>query len=269
MLRLSAAGLTEILSDDGAVRAAFNFAAPLDTVEFDRHLLRDVIVPLNKPKLVLYGLIPTNLPMERSAAQIEAEVSAYPVFTVYAPTPAALLHRFVLHDVDLPWRMRRHLFTTKEQASLLWMKTARRITASGDTPVPFPGARGPSELGRDERERLTKLFRDFETQMTSSPLFANLASFASTCTAAGVRLAILINPVHPLYLELLPHGAADLERFHAKLRETAAKLGLPLFEPGEEGLGAPDLYVDATHHNQAGMDWLTDEVGGFLRREGF
>jgi hypothetical protein len=65
MMRVSAGQLSEQLAERyrRPVRA-FNFAAPSHTVEYDRRILQDVLLPLKPPRVLIYGVIPTNVFME-------------------------------------------------------------------------------------------------------------------------------------------------------------------------------------------------------------
>jgi len=268
MMRVSAEGLGERLSSEASRRTAFNFSAPMHSVEFDRQLLMRVVVPINKPQTVVYGVIPTGVMMEASEAEMRQHLADYPVFSAYAPTATALLHRWLLNDLDLVLyreALARRLAGRDDAPWQMWTKVARRISQSGDTPA--PRFADPKGFNRREQERLSAFLRPFDDELPKSRLFSNVRALAETCRERGIRLVLLANPLHPLYLGLLPRGQDDLDSFLDRVRDLAAAIDVPLLVPTANGLGDPDLYVDATHHNQAGMDWITAKLAYFLRQQ--
>jgi hypothetical protein len=102
--------------------------------------------------------------------------------------------------------------------------------------------------------------------METTPFFANLERLAASCRAHSIRLVVMNNDVTPLYLKLLPRGLEDYRRFNERLREAAASAGVPLFDPTEDALGDPALFVDATHYGLAGMRWVTEALADYLTR---
>ena len=68
MLRVNAGDLEATLAGRvGSPVHVFNFSAPLQTAGFNLRLLRDVLVRLDQPHLVVYGVMPINLLHDESA----------------------------------------------------------------------------------------------------------------------------------------------------------------------------------------------------------
>jgi len=266
MMRVHAGKLGEILSSSKEARTVFNFAAPLHTVEFDRRLLMDVLVPMRRPKVVVYGLIPTIVPMESSAEETAGKIAPIGVFFSYSRTPAALLRRFVWEDFDLFLYRDSVVRALRDQPDpqAFWRKMARSVDRHGDTPLPPESFIDPTQVGAIELRHVGRLLRNFPKRLETTPLFANLTSLARDCRARGIRLVVVENPVNRIYLDMLENGAADYRRFLAHVEAAADAEGVPVFRPMRDGLGEPELYIDATHHNAAGMAWLTGEIGNFL-----
>jgi hypothetical protein len=76
------------------------------------------------------------------------------------------------------------------------------------------------------------------------------------------------NAVHPKFLEMLPSGRADYDRFVARVREIAQQEEVPFFDSAPGGIGAPELFQDTHHHNERGARWLTGQLADFCVREG-
>jgi hypothetical protein len=139
---------------------------------------------------------------------------------------------------------------------------ARAANAAGDIPLltvhqPVQGLQF-YELSHRTR------FKDFDAVLHNTLLFDYLVQFAAFCRQHGIELVLVNNPVHPLFMDVLPHGRQDYDRYLARLRAVAAQAHVRLFEPVPDGIGPPDLYQDIVHHDPAGGTWLTGEVGRYL-----
>jgi len=266
MMRVNAERLGEIVSMPNDTRTAFNFAAPLHTVEFDRRLLMDVLVRMHRPRIVVYGLIPTVVPMENSTEEIAGKIASIGVFSSYTRNPAALLRRVVLQDFDLVLyrdSLVRELVGLPDPQAF-WLRVARAVDRNGDTPVPAESFIDPTQIGAMEQRYLGHLLRNFALRLETTPMFAHLSLLARDCRARGIQLVVVENPVNRIYLGFLEEGLADYQRFLARVEATADAERVPVFKPTHDGLAEPELYVDATHHNAAGMAWLTEALASFL-----
>lgn len=268
MARLSAAELARILHErEHQPVNAFNIAAPGHSVQFDRRLLDDVLMKIERPRLVVYGVIPTNLIMEPSA---DFRTARSPVFDVYGSTPAAALYRALFHRFDLLLyreSIRDALLGMQTKNTRRWTAVARNVGPTGDMPPPPAKPRRPHP-DRWERANVGTPFLEFDALMQSTALFDRLSELAETCRRLEVPLVLLENPVSPIYLELLPRGADDYRRFRERVRATAAAAGVPLIDPAPDGIGDPELFADATHHTPAGVTWMSGEIARFLVEHG-
>jgi len=247
----------------------FNFAAPAHTVEFDRRVLQDIVLPLKPPRVVVYGLVPQNLLAEQDPERTDATIRPVPAFTLFDGTPGAWLRRTALdHSTLLLYReviqarlsSGRKLFGDHHVNA--WVQIARQTDSFGDTPAPVEGRNNPEMLNTWERN-LPKRFKHFDVLLANTALFANIGRLSAFCRERGIRLVLAVNDVNPLYFFVLPRGRDDYQRFIDQVRFAAETAGVPLFLPAD-GVGDPKLFVDTTHHNLAGMRWVTDELAKFL-----
>jgi len=267
--RLSAAELIqEVFKASGARLTVFNFGSPGHSVEYDRHLLQDVLVRIKQPRVIVYGLIPTNLIQEPGSMQPGTTDS--PVFSAYTGTPAAVLQRTLLEHVDLI------LYREALQARLTgagtgqmryWEWAARKISPIGDMAPPIP-REPPPFLNTWERKHLVPPMRHFDTLIARGALFENIAELARTCRALAIRLVLLASPVGPLYMQILPGGADDYREYRRRLQEAAAAAEVPLLDPSPDGIGSPEMFVDATHNSQAGITWMSQAISAYLIEHG-
>lgn len=132
MMRLSAERLAERISTSAAPRTAFNFAAPLHTVEYNRRLLKDVLISMNKPRLLVYGIIPMNVLWATTLERVDVLVKRSFVFSAHDGTPAGELRSVLLRSSHLMLyrgAIRLRLLGGKNlQASSSWR--AMRATSS-------------------------------------------------------------------------------------------------------------------------------------------
>jgi len=274
MMRVSATELSQRLAEHyQRPITTFNFAAPGHTVEFDRRLLEDIVLPLKPPRVVVYGLIPQNLFAELNPEQTDETIRPVPAFTLFEGTPDSWLRRTALdHSRLLLYReaIQRRVASLPKTFSgntvEMWVKLALQTNAFGDTPAAVVGWSNPELLNVWERS-LPKRFQHFDALMRDSVLFANLGRLAAFCREHGIRLVLALNDVNPLYLYVLPKGRADYQRYVDQVRFAAQTAEVPLFTPIEDGVGDAKLFVDATHHNRAGMRWVTEELAKFLIAE--
>jgi hypothetical protein len=269
MMRVSAGQLSAHLEERyRRPIGAFNFAAPAHSVELDRRILEDIVVPLEVPRVLVYGVIPTNLIVETTATAMETSIRQLPVFSFHRGTPAAWLQRTTRqYSPLLLYReaIRSRLPVLGNTPAHQWVKVARQTDPFGDTPLPSAAKGNAMALNAWERSFIPRFAR-FDELMETTPFFANLERLAASCRAHSIRLVVMNNDVTPLYLKLLPRGLEDYRRFNERLREAAASAGVPLFDPTEDALGDPALFVDATHYGLAGMRWVTEALADYLTR---
>jgi hypothetical protein len=254
----------EVARDGGPRIRGFNFAAPLQSVEFNRRLLEDVLLRIKPPRVLVHGFLHQNLLFEDTPAQVEARARSLPVFDMHAGTPAARLQDFVFEHSDLmKYReVIRDQFLFKPTSFEPWVKIARTTDRSGDIALQVFAQAG-SRLNPWEKG-LTQRLEQFDDLMADTLLFEHIGDLARTCREHGIQLVVLNNAVHPLALEELPHGRDDYDRFVAELRHTAEANGVPFFDPAPGGIGDPRLFQDTVHHNLLGTQWLSEQLAHFL-----
>ncbi len=270
MMRVNGQALRETLGAHAERPVAvFNFAGPYHSFALDQRLLLNIVLPLAKPAVVVYGVTPLALLNEpRSAAAIEMVTDRRPVFSMYTGGLAARLGGFALMHVSL-LRYREVIRDALMRGG--WKadpfgQQARAATDSGD--VPLLTAHKPVVALNALERRNRQQFANFDNVMRETRLFSNLIDFASFCAAHDIELVVLNHPVHPLFLQLLPYARADYDRYLTALRRTAQRAHVRFFEPIPDGVGSPDLFQDTVHHNTAGGEWLTAEVGRYLMENG-
>jgi hypothetical protein len=263
--------LGEGLRTDGAAApSVFNVSVPGAWVELDRRLLDELVVPLRRPRVIVYGALPLQLLFEVSPAETEKFLDAAPIHGAYTGSPAARLHGALLEHVAL---LRYHddivrRFLRRHVPDDEWEALARTTDATGNVHETgwVTGDWKVKFLWPAELEYQAQL-RDFDALMRETGLFHHLAELAASCRAHDIRLVLMSHAVHPRFLELLPHGLRDYRRFVRRIRATAHAAGVTYFAPGEHGIGRRELFRDTHHHNQAGAVWLTDAIATFLARE--
>jgi hypothetical protein len=266
MMRVNAQALGAALAAHGArPTSVFNFAAPFHSIAYDERLLRDLVLPVTSPTVIVYGVTPQALLNETiTDDSIDQVASRFPVFGMYTGSPGRRLAGFAtLHLNLLLYRdvMRERIVNGRWTSDPLGQQ-ARDVTDAGDMRL-LPESHPVLDLNPFER-RNQKLFADFDSVLRRSHLFDHLEALAAFCAAHGIRLVVVNQPVHPLFLKMLPHGRQDYDRYLAALRAVAARSGTLLFEPIAEGIGPAELYQDTVHHNPAGGAWLTSEVARYL-----
>jgi len=248
---------------------SFNFAAPFHSVELDRRLLNQVVLPIEEPAVVVYGLNPLNLLNEPDTASVDIIVSGIPAFSLQGRAPGVRLFAFLLRHVKLlEYReVVRDQFTPWSRAPAdPWAERARQTNSFGDLPLLKMKA-GVKGVSAWERKYITR-FKKFDALLDQTRIFTHLKQLAEFCRDHGIRLVALASPVHPLFMELLPAGREDYESFRRRLRTTAEQAGIPFFDPADGGIGRPELFQDTHHHNQAGSAWLSERIGEFLVERG-
>jgi len=267
VMRINGAQLEAELSErtQRAVRT-FNFAGPYHSFAFDRVLLRDIVVPIAKPAVVVYGVTPMALLNEKIPARtVEAQAQTMPVFGLYTGSPVERLRGFAMLHLNL-WRYRQAIRSVFDSPLgwkvTTWDAQARAATAAGDVPLltQHIEVTGLNRWGLEHQRR----FARFDAVMHATLLFDHLVQFAQFCRQRGIELVLLNNPVHPVFMETLPHGQQDYDHYLARLRAVAAENGVRLFEPVPSGVGSPELYQDMVHHDAAGGAWLTEELARYL-----
>jgi hypothetical protein len=267
MLRVNGGKLQATLSEE--VRrpiTVFNYAGAFQSVAFDERLLRDVIIPLAKPRIVVYGVTPLSMINELLSTEMTAQMwDPQPVFSIYTGSPAARLRAFLTTHVAL--LEYREVLGELLEPPLGWKQTpfgpeAKRATATGD--IELMKVHTPVVSIRPWERVQRKRFANFDKLLKSTFLFSHLADFAKFCRDRDITLILLNNPVHPLFVEVLPDGKDDYDVYLAILRQTATQLGVRLFEPEPSGFGPPDYYNDLVHHDPAGGAWLTDKLAQYL-----
>jgi hypothetical protein len=270
MMRVSGSHLREFSEEKWGIRAtSFNFAAPFHSVELDRQMLEDIVLPARRPSVVVYGLGPINLLSEPSPRAIDTMVQAMPVFGLEGETPAAAVQDLLFMHVELlQYReiIRDVLPPPTERPRDLWNTRVKTMDAFGDVKlltITKP-VRGVSMW----EQKYVKRFADFETLMKNTRVFNHLGRFAKDCRQHGIELVVLNTPVHPFFLEMLPAGRENYDAFLDRLRATAEANRIRFFDPAPGGIGNAAYFQDTHHHNEAGMIWLTEEIAKYLVAEG-
>jgi hypothetical protein len=244
----------------------FNFADPYHSFASDRRLVRDLVLPVAKPAVTVYGLTPLALLNEfLTLQQIDARDDARPIFGLYSGSPLARVRGFAVMHLNL-WKYREVIHDALQPPlGWKWMLFGAQSPATnstGDIPLltAHTAVRGLDRLERQNRPR----FADFDAVLRTTLLFDHLAQFAQFCHQQGSELVLLNNPVHLFFMQLLPNGQHDYERYLARLRQVAAQDGVRPFEPVADGIGLPELYNDTVHHDFAGGAWLTEQLARYL-----
>jgi hypothetical protein len=258
-----------IARETGRQILGFNFAAPLQSVEFNRRLLEDVLVPIKPPRVLVHGILPKNMLFEERPDQVDRMTQSLPVFAMHSGTPAARFQDLLFGFSQLlEYRevIRDTLARTRPPQIEFWVKLGRRSDQYGDVALNVPVVPVPA-LNVWEKQFIER-FSKFDDLMQRTQLFDHLADLARTCRAHGIQLVLLNNAIHPLALQELPHGADDYARFVAALQATADALGVPFLNPAPGGIGEPNLFQDTVHHNVAGTKWLSERIAHFLLERG-
>jgi len=248
---------------------SFNFAAPFRSVEFDRRLLEEIVLPIEKPAVVVYGVMPINLLYEPDSAETDLVVRNIPAFALQGSTPASHLRGFLIrHLMLLEYReVLRDLVSAGETTRPdPWIGRARKTDRFGDLPL-LETKWKVAGIAAWERKYVERL-KPFASILQSTLLFAHLQRLGELCRARGIRLVVLLAPVHPFFLDLLPGGRRDYAAFVDRLRDATGRAGIPLFDPAGGGVGRAELFQDTHHHNRAGAEWLSEQIGYFLVENG-
>lgn len=270
MMRVSGAHLQEFSEERWGIRpTSFNFAAPFHSVELDRRVLNGIVVPIRRPRVVVYGVGPINLLYEPSRGGIDELVRTIPVFGLEGGTPAAHVRDFLLMHVDLlQYRevIRDALPPRDESPPDPWNTRAKTTNSFGD--IKLASITRPVRGVKKWEHRYVKRFLNFETLMKETRLFDHLGVFAEDCRRRGIELVVLNSPVHPFFLEMLPQGRENYDAFLERLRATAQRNHVRFFDPAPGGIGEAAYFQDTHHHNDAGMIWLTEEIAKYLMGQG-
>jgi hypothetical protein len=266
MLRVNAGLLAERLSAalHRQVRT-FNFAAPLQTVAFDNVLLRDLLLKIKKPRLIVFGVMPINLLQDETPVKTDSFVRSSPIFMAYDGTLSGRVYGTLLDHVYLiRYRelIRDRLLLPAAVEPVEWLQMAQKTDAVGDIPFAVPDR--PVTALSDWELDYKRQFRGFDTIMHTHPLFRHLGELASLCAEHDIQLVLLNNAVHPLFNQLFPQGRTDYDRYLFRLRNTASKAHVRLCEPAADGIGPPALFQDTHHHNTRGSMWLTEQLAACL-----
>jgi len=249
---------------------SFNFAAPFRSVEFDRRLLEEIVLPIEKPAVVVYGVMPINLLYEPDSAETDLVVRNIPAFALQGSTPASHLRGFLIrHLMLLEYReVLRDLVSAGETTRPdPWIGRARKTDRFGDLPL-LETKWKVAGIAAWERKYVERL-KPFASILQNTLLFAHLQRLGELCRARGIRLVVLLAPVHPFFLDLLPGGRRDYAAFVDRLRDATGRAGIPLFDPAGGGVGRAELFQDTHHHNRAGAEWLSEQIGYFLVENGY
>lgn len=268
-MRIDMRRLREKLRERGLPLRSFNFSGPSHWVGFDQRFLSDILIRIGKPSVVVYGIIPLNLLWEKADAGTDRLIQTLPAFSLYDGTPAAELRGLLFHHVALmTYRssLRAWLTGRGMTASVASDKIGRMIGPFGDDGTSPRKAKVARLRGYEVRYR--NQLRGFDALLRNSPLFTDILHLARLCKDRGIRLVVLSNPVHPLFVEMLPGGQRDYNRFVQRLRDTAKRADVSLCEPEGGSFGPPGLYTDTHHPNARGSMWITDEVAKCLLQEG-
>jgi hypothetical protein len=246
----------------------FNFAAPLQSIEFNRRLLEDVLVPIKPPRVLVLGLLPANLLYEQRPRDVDRITKALPVFSMHDGTPTAHLQDLLFRNSALlTYREVIYDALMREPPQLpFWVRLGRGADRFGDVPIAVP-VHPVLALTPWERSYI-EMFAHFDDLMTTSTLFKHIARLARTCRTHGIQLVLLIGAMHPVALQEFPRGAEDVAQFGAAVRETAAALGVPVLEAAPGGVGPPEMFADAAHTNVDGTRWMSEQIAHFLIEQG-
>jgi hypothetical protein len=269
MMRASMGIVRETVArETGRQILGFNFSAPLQSVEFSRRLLEDVLVPIKPPRVLVLGLLPQNLLFEERSGQVDEMTRHLPVFALHTGTLAARLQDLLFRSSEM-YRYREVIYDTLMHAPPqipFWVYLGRNTDRYGDIPIAVP-VQPVNQLNPWERRFIDK-FAQFDELIAHTDLFKHIGDLARTCRAHGIQLVLLNNAMHPIALQELPHGQDDVARFVAAVHATADAEGVPVLDSAPGGIGPPELFSDAAHPNVAGTRWVSEQIGHFLVESG-
>jgi hypothetical protein len=260
--------LEQIARETGREPLGFNFAAPLLSVEFDRRLLEDVLIPIKPPRLVVLGLLPQNLLFEERPELVDRVTRSLPAFAMHAGTPAARIQELLFLHSDL-FRYRQVIHDTLlgvQRDIPFWDKLGREVNRHGD--IATMAAVQPVRSLTVWERRYVAQFAEFDDLLANTTLFEHIAALARTCRAHGIQLVLLNSAMHPIALQQLPNGAEDLARFVAAVHATADALGVTVVDAVPGGIGPPEMFSDAAHPNVDGVRWMSEQIGHDLVARG-
>lgn len=267
MTRVHAALLTDMLSARDCPTSAFNFAAPGHSVAFDLLLLERLLLDVTRPRVLLYGVIPSNALREPSFANADLRARDLPGFQLERGSASAWLNGFLLDHVAL-FRYREAIaqWLSVDGARLgEWERVARDVDGYGDLPLAFLQGGPPTDLNPAEKE-FQKQLQSFSHLLSQTPLFRHIEMLAERCRIHDIQLVLLVNPVAPIFLRQLQRGMDDYREFLDRIRTAAAALHVAVLFPADDGIAAPQYFVDTVHYNTEGTRWLTESVATLLTR---
>ncbi len=269
MLRASMGIVRETVArETGREILGFNFAGPQQSIEFDRRLLEDVLVPIKAPRLVVLGLLPQNLVFEQDRSNVDEMTRQLPAFTMHAGTPEARVEELLFRYSEL-FRYRgaiHDVLLGRGQQIPFWVELGRSVDRYGDVPIATP-VRKVWKLDAWELNYVQQ-FKAFDDLMRNTDLFDHISDLARTCRAHGIRLVLMTNAMHPIALQELPNGEEDMMHFIAAVHAMADAQHIPVLNAAPGGIGPPEMFSDAAHTNAAGSRWMSEQIGHFLVEQG-
>jgi hypothetical protein len=276
MMRIRAARLERLLQEQSGTHVrVFNLAAPQVGSYFSRLLLERIVSRITKPRIVIHGVMPLDLFLEKKRDSRRRDAQHLPVFALHAPGLVNGVRRWLNHNLELvrhrdvlqAWLTREHYWENDD-----WNPRARGFDDRGDLRralargfVGLPAKPQPprQHLLPHELSYRQKL-RHFDKLLESSPIWKQTIELATWCSERGIQLVLATPPVHPLFMQMLPEGRRDYARFVRRLAALARSVDVPLFSPIRTGAASPHLFRDSHHLNGVGADWFARELADFL-----
>jgi hypothetical protein len=270
MMGLSARHLVDFLGARGHAVTAFNFSFPFHEVDFDRLLLRDIVLDCQEaPRLVVYGVMPLNLLFQSAAAETEKRTRALPGFQFHEASFGARLRALAVSRLQL--FLYRDLILDAlvgtERPVDPWAKPARGFDEFGDL-APSLENRPPAGLKDREVARYKGPLQNFLGLVSSRPFGQSLRTLGAFCREHGTRLLLVNTAVSPFFLELLPHGRSDYDIFVRRMAAVAVANGVSFLDLSGPDLGAPEDFVDSHHLNHKAALRATEKIADFVLSRG-
>ena len=262
--------LGDYLRSRGREATVFNFALPLHSVDYDRFLLRDIVLAMQEaPRVLVYGVMPFNILYEGPSRETEELTRQFPGFQFHEPTLAARVRAIALTSVQLLlYRevIRDNLLTDAAKPDPR-MPRARAIDDFGDT-ARLPPRPAPQSLSRWEKVKYQPQLRTFLSVLRGGLLVEHIGALGAFCREHGIRLLVVNSAVSPFFLELLPNGRSDYDEFVWRMASAATVNGASFLDLAGPSLGPADAFVDSHHLNEAAALAMTERLGAFLLDEG-
>jgi hypothetical protein len=205
---------------------------------------------------------------EHGASRTDQVIQQFPIFAAYDGSLSSRFHlSFLRHSTLTLYRdqIESVLAGRRVNTVEVWAEHARRTDEHGDIDTVLHVPTVPVSGLKSWEVDYARSFANRDLNLAAEILFNRIAALAALCAEQGIRLVVLNNAVHPIFMQILPRGETDYRDFVVGLEQVSRQHGADFFDLGRGKLGDPTLFQDAVHHNEAGSMWVTDEIARILR----